>query len=486
MPASVTLRVAAGRDGNPRTIVVIERTTRIIGRANDCDPRLPEDGSASPVSRHHCLLDINPPEVRVRDLGSLNGTFVNGQEIGRRARGQTPEEGARLRFRERDLADGDEVRLGNLVITIGITVVADCRGCGIELPAGDGGAEQPDRCDRCKHQRVAPGAGEQRRCGRCRREMVDGGGHRRGDVVCEQCRADSAGAAADLVRRAESGDSAVSGIRGYEILRELGRGGQGVVHLARHVDSGELVALKVLLAEVAVQEAARDGFLREIQSLQVLRHRNIVEFRHSGYSRGTFFLASEFCDGGSVDRLCASHLDGTLPLDQAVPIVCQVLDGLDHAHTGRPGLVHRDVKPHNILLAGTGAGTVAKLGDFGLAKAFDQAGLSGHTRTGSVAGSVAFMSRVQLLDFKFSRPEVDVWAAAATLYWMLTGAPPRDFPSGVDPILAVLNRATIPIRRRRPALPRRLARVIDEALVEQPRILVISAAELRSALQDAL
>src|ERR1700756_5210921 len=78
-----------------------ERTTAIAGRADDCDPHIPEEaGSKQLVSRHHCLFDINPPDVRVRDFGSLNGTHVNGEEIGRRKKGQTPEEGARLVFRE--------------------------------------------------------------------------------------------------------------------------------------------------------------------------------------------------------------------------------------------------------------------------------------------------------------------------------------------------------------------------------------------------
>src|SRR5207248_2858357 len=125
-------------------------------------------------------------------------------------------------------------------------------------------------------------------------------------------------------------------------------------------------------------------------------------------------------------------------------------------------LVHRDVKPQNVLLEG---GT-ARLGDFGFAKAFELAGLSGHTRTGALGGSWGFMPRAQGLNYRYAPSSVDVWAAAATLYWMLTGATPRDFPAGADPVAIVLRESAVPIGRRDPAVPSGLAAVIDDVLAE--------------------
>jgi len=468
-PASVTLSVIDGASSG-REYAFSERTTALVGRAEDCEPRI--DKAETQVSRHHCLFDINPPDLRVRDFGSLNGTHVNGVEIGRRRPGQSPAEGARLEFRERDLVHGDEVRLGKTVMRVGVTLAED-------------------------GPRVA--ASEEARCAQCGRDVSGQAGNRRGEIVCADCKRDPRAIVAGLLRKAASGDGALSAIRGYEIVSELGRGGQGVVYLARHEGFGELVALKVLLAEVAVERKARDGFLREIESTKALRHPNVVEFRDSGSSGATFFLASEYCDGGSVDRLQVRR-GGTLSVEEAVPIVLQVLEGLEYAHSApvpgvRPaggavgdsrGLVHRDIKPANILLAGTGSTRVAKLADFGLAKAFDQAGLSGHTRTGSVGGTVAFMARAQIVSYRFAKPEVDVWAVAASLYWMLTSKAPRDFPAGVDPIAAILRSRAVPIRTRDRSIPHQLAAVVDEALIDNPRITVTTAADLAAALRGAV
>ena len=467
MPASVSLTVIGGSPAG-RRFSFSERTTRIAGRADECDPRIVEEGRRL-VSRHHCLFDINPPDVRVRDFGSLNGTFVNGKMIGRREAGQTPQEGARMGFLEHDLSDGDEVRVGDTVLRVGVAV-----------------SELPKRAPRV--------------CAKCGRDVAAEVGERRaGEFVCAACKRDPREILVRILRRAESGDRDLLAIRGYKVVKELGRGGRGAVYLARHVESGEVVALKVMLPDVAVEKRAKDEFLRETENTRALRHRNVVELRDAGCSQGTFFFTLEFCDAGSVDQLIARR-GGKVPVDEACRLVLQALDGLSYAHaaqipkvkladgsiaTGR-GLVHRDLKPHNLFVAGSGSERVVKVGDFGLAKAFDQAGLSGHSRTGAFAGTVTFMPRQQLVNYKYATPEVDVWAMAATLYYMLTGAPPRNFPTGVDPIAVVLGTDAVAIRQRDRSIPKQLASVIDSALVDKPQIAVKTAAELKRAIARAL
>lgn len=468
MAASVSLKVVGGSPAG-REFCLSQRTTCVAGRADDCDPRIVEEGRRL-VSRHHCLFDINPPDVRVRDFGSLNGTFVNGKMIGRRQAGQTPEQGAPMGFLEHDLSDGDEVRLGDTVLRVGVVV-----------------PEPPTR----RARKV---------CAKCGRDVADEVGERRaGEFVCAACKRDPREIVVRMLRLAESGERDLVAIRGYEVVKELGRGGRGAVYLARHVESSEIVALKVMLPEVAVEKRAKDDFLRETENTRALKHRNVVELRDAGCSQGTFFFTLEFCDAGSVDQLMARR-GGKVPVDEACRLVLQALDGLVYAHaaqipkvkladgsiaTGR-GLVHRDLKPHNLFVAGSGSERVVKVGDFGLAKAFDQAGLSGHSRTGAFAGTVMFMPRQQLVDYKYAKPEVDVWAMAATLYYMLTGAPPRNFPAGVDPARLVLETDAVPIRQRDPSIPKQLASVIDSALVDKPQIAVKTAAELKRAIERAL
>ncbi|MCE7003761.1 serine/threonine-protein kinase [Kibdelosporangium philippinense] len=278
-------------------------------------------------------------------------------------------------------------------------------------------------------------------------------------------------------------ESVPSPFPGYEVLHELGRGAQGTVHLARH-DSGELVALKVMTAHASVDENARFGFQREYDSIRALRHPNIVEFHGNAVEGNDFWFAVEYCPDGDLDSLVARR--GPLPVEEALSITMQILDGLSYAHAApvpipggvANGLVHRDVKPHNVLLTGS----TVKLADFGLAKAFEHAGLSGYTRTGAFGGSIPFVPRTQLVGYRDAKPEVDVWAAAACLYWMLTGATPRDFPPDADPVLVALRTPVVPVRERLSSLDCRLARVIDEALVDWPVHSITSAEELARAL----
>ena len=458
MPATVTLTVIRGPlDG--KEFVYDQRSICILGRADDCDPRLPDDDAHRTVSRHHCLIDINPPDVRIRDFGSLNGTHVNETKIGQREAHQTPEEVAAVAFPEHDLNDGDEIRLGDTVLRVGIRIA----------PAA------PDQHD-------APRTRQLPRCAKCNHEVGSDVGARDGDYLCTACQADPEAIVKHLLELARSGQRDVAAMHDYTLLRELGRGGMGAVYLARHNTTGDQVALKVMLPQVAANTEAKARFLREVELTKALRHPHIATLYDAGSSGGTFFFTIEYCPGGSLDQLIARH-GGKLPVGTAIPLAMQALDGLEHAH--RQGIVHRDLSPHNILLTGEET-PAAKLCDFGLAKAFDQAGLSGLTRTGAAAGKPYFMPRQQVVNFRNAQPDVDVWALAACLYHMLTGTYPRDFPSHKDPWQVVLQNAAVPIRRREPGLPRGLAEAIDQALRERPTIGFPTAAEFRRALLRGL
>jgi eukaryotic-like serine/threonine-protein kinase len=493
MPATVTLSVIAGSNAG-KEYEFTERAVCIVGRAADCKPQIPQDGEESMlVSRHHCLLDINPPDIRVRDFGSLNGTYVNDEKIGSRERGQTPEEGALLEFREHDLGNGDQVRLGNTVFRVDVVVPVQCAGCGAELPDVDG-SESPV-CAECRARAANHGTqlvADGPHCSVCGRDLPDAAG-RAGEAVCASCQQDANAVALDLLRKAAGGDPDLAPLRGYQLVTELARSDQSIVYLARNADSEQTV-LKVLIPKIPVDQHAKETFLRDVTNMKRLNHPNVVAVRDCGASGPTFFVTSEYCIGGSIADVMQQQGH---PFDPptAVSIIKEVLAGLTYAHgvsfaeglAGKRGVVHRHITPHNILLPVAKSLHAAKLADFGLAKSFDAAGFSGHAMSGSgVRDVVAFMPRQQLINYRFAKPEVDVWACAASLYWMLTGLPPRDFPRGKDPITIVLHENPIPIHDRDITIPRALAAVIDKALIDDPRIAVTAAAELSAALEDAL
>ncbi len=412
MPAKVTLTITKGKLPG-RQYIFDSRTTCIIGRSQDCNPQLPDDEDHRTISRYHCLLDINPPAIRIRDFGSRNGTYVNGKKIGQREAHQTPSEGAKIKFPEYDLQHDDEIKLSNTVFVVSLETELNS----LNIP------DLSPVIVNINNQNQFPIT--------------------QAPNFLEYIKR--------LLGLAAGGDKKILAIRDYNIIKLLGKGGFGEVYLAQHNQTGNFVALKVMLPAVAANDWAIQMFMRETENTKVLRHPNVVKLIDYGYSENIFFFTMEYCEGGTVADLMEKQ-GGKLSVDIAVPIILQVLNGLEYAHNaeipnvklanggfgkGR-GLVHRDLKPSNIFLGYVNGKLTAKIGDYGLAKAFDLAGLSGQTLTGTKAGTPVLMCRQQLLDYKYVQPEVDVWAAAACLYYMLTGYFPRNFTTG-DPFLAVLQ-----------------------------------------------
>jgi serine/threonine protein kinase len=305
---------------------------------------------------------------------------------------------------------------------------------------------------------------------------------------CLTCEApptsDPSGEHLDAVQRllcqAQTGAGSLLPLRDYFVERELGRGGMGAVYLARHLPSGRRVALKVMLPHLADRDDLLARFQREIDNTRALAHPNVVSVFDSGRDGDAYFFTMEFCEGGSVDQLLARR--GPLPVGEAVALIRQVLDVLEYARTVRGGVIHRDLKPSNLLLTGSSPAAV-KVADYGLARAFEDARL---TRSADVLCTPAFCPRQQAINSRDVGPEVDVWAAAACLYYLLTKSFVRDHPPGYDALMVATLQPVVPIRRRRPDLPAALADVIDRALVEEPAVPSHSAAEFREALLAAV
>lgn len=217
------------------------------------------------------------------------------------------------------------------------------------------------------------------------------------------------------------------------------------------------MAIKVAMVGKGSPTTTLRLFEREVENIRGLRHPGIVRVLSSGVVGNLLYLVMELCGEGSLhDKIKGQG--GPLRLEQMRPVMLEAVGALAFAHEA--GVVHRDLKPSNLLFSG---GRVL-IGDFGLAKQFRRAGLSGMTVTGHYGGTVIFMPREQLLSFKYTKPVSDVWSLAATFYFALTGCLPFDFPPKRDPIGIVLNERVIPIEKRRSDLPSGLARVLNRAL----------------------
>ena len=450
----VTLEVVEG-PMTGRDFVFEEHDTFLFGRTQECHAFLPDDTFAS---RHHFLLEVNPPQVRIRDLGSLNGTFVNKLKCGGRRLDETPEQGSQRRFPQVDLEDGDTIQIGATIFRTGITAPET-----VEV-----------RCVRCNAviQGIAKAdVDAEHTCGACRTKHED----------------DPLSILIESKRDDQDDEKEVGGelpqIPGYAIGKKLGQGGMGAVYLAKRNSDGQELALKVLLSQVAVNEKNRERFLRETQLLKDLQHPNIVGFNECGSSGCLFWFVTEYCNGGTILELMRKYA-GVIPMRHASVIMMQVLRALEYAHDR--DLVHRDMKPANILVHRENGRGIARIADFGLAKNFEKAGFSGMTMTGGYGGTFPFMAREQLTNFKYVRPVSDVWGAAASFYYMLSGHFPREQRSSQDPMQAILEGKIIPIRKRSPEIPAPLAEVLHLALIDDPAKRYPTAREFAQAMQKAL
>jgi serine/threonine protein kinase len=219
-------------------------------------------------------------------------------------------------------------------------------------------------------------------------------------------------------------------------------------------------------------------FLREASILQRLQHPHIVAFHGEGEAGGLLYFVMEYVPGKDAQRLVREQ--GSQPVGRAVRLVCQLLEALAYAHG--LGFVHRDLKPANLLVSEGGQG-VAKLADFGLARAYQASPLSGLTVLGAGGGTPGFMPPEQVLDFRSAKPAADQYSAAATLYYLLTGKLLYDGAKDATALLAlVLQEEPVPLRQRRPELPEGLAAAVQRALARKPEGRFADVDRLRQAL----
>jgi serine/threonine-protein kinase len=267
---------------------------------------------------------------------------------------------------------------------------------------------------------------------------------------------------------------------GYRIVRLIGRGGMGSVYLADDVRLGRKVALKVLTAEAADQPSVRDRFLRESQMAASLDHPNILPIYEAGEVGGQPFIAMRYVPVLDLDGLI--RRDGPLGLERTTALIDQVATALDAAHAA--GLIHRDVKPGNILVAtGSQLGTDhAYLTDFGLGKHADYS--TQLTRSGQLMGSVGYVAPEQIENRPIDA-RVDVYSLGCVLFECLAGAQPYPRESEMATLYAHVQAPPPSLAEARPELPPTIDAVIASALAKVPDERYATAGELARALAAA-
>ncbi len=246
----------------------------------------------------------------------------------------------------------------------------------------------------------------------------------------------------------------------YEIIREIARGGMGVVFRARQVSLNRTVALKMILAGQLADDTDVKRFYTEAEAAANLDHPGIVPIHEVGQHEGQHYFSMGFVEGQSLSQHLA---EGPLPSREAAELIRRVSEAIEYAH--QHGVIHRDLKPANILLDQNGNPRVT---DFGLAKRVQ--GDSGLTGSGQIMGTPSYMPPEQAGGPRGDvGPAADVYALGATLYALLTGRPPFQAATAMDTVIQVISDEPVPPRRLNASIPRDLETICLKCLEKEPR-----------------
>jgi Protein kinase domain len=250
-------------------------------------------------------------------------------------------------------------------------------------------------------------------------------------------------------------------VAGYRIVGVAGRGGMGVVYVAEDARLGRRVALKLLPPDLAEDDRFRDRFVRESRLAASIEHPHIVPIYAAGDAEDTLFIAMRLIPGTDLRTLLAEH--GTLDPHRATTLITQIAGALDAAHDH--GLVHRDVKPANILVETRAGADHAYLSDFGLTK--QASSVTGLTGTGQLVGTIDYLAPEQI-DGKPADGRTDQYALACVLYQCLTGTPPYSRDTEAATLWAHMQEPPPTLTDHRPDLPPAINPVLRRALAKPP------------------
>lgn len=473
-----------------------EQDAFMIGRAADCRCMIKGDDT---FSRHHLILEINGPNVTLKDLGSLNGTLVNGRRI-YDGRGEDVDPAKAEPSRPEGLRDGDRIEAGKNVMILRIAAPAVCVDCGAEIAGKDkkacefvNGSYLCLLCRKREEEKNRPGKP---------REEIRPAEIRMNPEQREVAELNPGAVVEDLLREflnLQGAEGATPEIQGYADLTKIGEGGFGAVYKAKRVRDGRIVAIKTMLQTRKPDKMNLLLFEREKEIIVQLKHPNIVRSESAGTWNDIHFIEMDYVTGGSIwDMMQAGQR--AIDLKTAAPFILQMLEGLAYAHeaeiiittakgkTKQTGVIHRDLKPPNVLLARENGKLVAQLTDFGLAKAFGAAGCTqgSLSQAGTSCGSPPYMAPEHLTNYKHVKPATDVFEMAATIFHILTGQLVRSCGPGRDPFKCVLEEPLRRIKDHLSGCPKGLGPVMDRALARDPKDRYANGREFLAAMRKAL
>jgi len=259
----------------------------------------------------------------------------------------------------------------------------------------------------------------------------------------------------------------------YELLEEIGDGGTAVVYKARCTLLDRIVAVKILKEELARDQAFVRKFRSEAQAAAQLSHPNIVNVYDVGEENGLHFIVMEYVEGVSLKKYLEEH--GPLTPQEAVRIAVLICGALEQAH--HKGIIHRDIKPHNILMTSDGS---IKVADFGIARASNSSTI---TYSGNIMGSVHYISPEQARGTAVGAT-TDIYSLGCLMYEMLTGKVPFDAESPITVALKHIHEEPVPLRAINSAIPPKLERIVLKAMAKDPHLRFRTATEMKQALMS--
>ncbi len=265
----------------------------------------------------------------------------------------------------------------------------------------------------------------------------------------------------------------------YELVRQLGTGGMGVVWLAKHVELGTYVAIKALRPEVMADKEAVTRFDREARAAASLRGPHVARILDVGRADdATPFIVMEYLEGQDLGAEIATN--GPFPIADAIEYVIEACEAMIEAH--ERGIIHRDLKPENLFLAREGASRTIKILDFGISR-FSAPGEMRVTQTQSSFGTPLYMSPEQVRSTKNVDERTDIWSLGVIFYELVTGEPPFSGETPTAVAVAITIDKLVPLRTKREDVPEELDAVVSRALEKEPEKRVQTMRDLADALR---